>query len=197
MQLKKMINIVYDIDLEQFDFDKVATGNCKELDNLVIKLCNQSGLNSKDIYSMLWDRFQDEYGVDFEFDIYDIFESTKSEKKVLKESVKSELIVAKLSKEFLGYNVGIVSEADGIVEDSITVGIDSGVGENKPRDIYNYVAKELRGYKDTSVTYDSASEMCLIDFYNVSSYSDRELVQTIEDIVWNVNAKFDIKIKEV
>lgn len=194
--IKKMINIVYDIDLEQFDFDKVATGNCKELDNLVIKLCNQSGLNSKDIYSMLWDRFQDEYGVDFEFDIYDIFESTKSEKKTLKESVKSESIVAKLSKEFLGYNVGIVSEVDG-VEDSITVGIDNGFGKNrdknKSRDIYNYVAKELRGYADTKVTYDSASEMCIINFYNVSSYSDRELIQTIEDIVWNVNAKFDIK----
>lgn len=122
-------------------------------------------------------------------------EDVKSEKKVLKESAKSESIVAKLSKEFLGYNVSIVSKVDDV--DSITVGIDSGFGENrdknKSRDIYNYIAKELCGYADTKVTYDSAIETCIIDFYNVSFYSDRELIQTIEDIVWNVNAKFDIK----
>lgn len=90
--IKKMIDTTYDVDLEQFDFDEVANGNCKELDKLVMNLCKKSGLGSKDIYSMLWNRFQDEYDVEFNFDIYsedenDLFESKKSTKKILKESL--------------------------------------------------------------------------------------------------------------
>lgn len=85
----KMIDKTYDIDLEQFDFDEVAKGKSKELDNLVSKLCKESGLGSKDIYTMLLDRFEAEYDVPIDFTIYlgdDWEESKKSTRKSLKES---------------------------------------------------------------------------------------------------------------
>lgn len=89
----KMIDKTYDIDLEQFDFDEVAKGKSKELDNLVVKLCKESGLGSKDIYTMLLDRFEAEYDVPVDFVVYlgkdwedDFEESKKSAKKSIKES---------------------------------------------------------------------------------------------------------------
>ena len=89
----KMIDKTYDIDLEQFDFDEVANGKSKELDNLVVKLCKESGLGSKDIYTMLLDRFEAEYDVPVDFVVYlgkdwedDFEESKKSAKKSIKES---------------------------------------------------------------------------------------------------------------
>ena len=88
----KMIDKTYDIDLEQFDFDEVAKGKSKELDSLVAKLCKESGLGSKDIYTMLLDRFEAEYDVPVDFVVYlgkdwedDFEESKKSAKKSLKE----------------------------------------------------------------------------------------------------------------
>lgn len=88
----KMIDKTYDIDLEQFDFDEVANGKSKELDNLVVKLCKESGLGSKDIYTMLLDRFEAEYDVPVDFVVYlgkdwedDFEESKKSARKSLKE----------------------------------------------------------------------------------------------------------------
>ena len=81
--IKKMIDKIYYVDLEEFDFNEVEKDKSKKLDNLIIKLCDESGLGSKDIYSIILDRFQDEYGVDI--DIYNIEESTKSTKKSLKE----------------------------------------------------------------------------------------------------------------
>lgn len=89
----KMIDKTYDIDLEQFDFDEVARGKSKELDNLVAKLCKESGLGSKDIYTMLLDRFEAEYDVPVDFIVYlgkdwedDFEESKKSARKSIKES---------------------------------------------------------------------------------------------------------------
>lgn len=89
----KMIDKTYDIDLEQFDFDEVAKGKSKELDNLVAKLCKESGLGSKDIYTMLLDRFEAEYDVPVDFVIYlgkdwedDFEESKESARKSIKES---------------------------------------------------------------------------------------------------------------
>ena len=67
--INKMIDQTFDIDLEQFDFDEVAKGKCKEFDDLVAKLCKQSGLGSLDIYSILLDRFEAEYDI-YLFDVY-------------------------------------------------------------------------------------------------------------------------------
>ena len=111
-------------------------------------------------------------------------EDTKSEKKTLKESSLKD-VVTKLSKEFLGLKVATYLDSS---KDELTVAFDV-----LDMGIYNYLRKELRGYKDTEIKYDDIAEMVFVTFYKVSSYSDRELVQTIEDIVWNVNAKFDIK----
>ena len=67
--IKKMINQAYTIDLEQFDFDKVAEGKCKEFDDLITKLCKQSGLGSADIYTIILDRFEAEYDM-YLLDVY-------------------------------------------------------------------------------------------------------------------------------
>lgn len=67
--ISKMIDQTFDIDLEQFDFDEVAEGKCKEFDDLVTKLCKQSGLGSADIYAMLLDRFEAEYDM-YLLDVY-------------------------------------------------------------------------------------------------------------------------------
>ena len=67
--INKMIDQTFDIDLEQFDFDEVAKGKCKEFDDLVTKLCKQSGLGSVDIYSMLLDKFEAEYDI-YLLDVY-------------------------------------------------------------------------------------------------------------------------------
>lgn len=67
--INKMIDRTYDIDLEQFDFDEVSKGKCKEFDDLVTKLCKESGLGSADIYVMLLDRFEAEYDM-YLLDVY-------------------------------------------------------------------------------------------------------------------------------
>ena len=88
--INKMIDQTFDIDLEQFDFDEVAKGKCKEFDDLVTKLCAKSGLGSADIYSMLLDRFEAEYDM-YLLDVYgldELEESKKSTKRSLKESHK-------------------------------------------------------------------------------------------------------------
>ena len=90
--INKMIDQTFDIDLEQFDFDEVAKGKCKEFDDLVAKLCKQSGLGSADIYSMFIDRFEAEYDL-YLFDVYgldELEESKKSIKKSLKEKLSNE-----------------------------------------------------------------------------------------------------------
>lgn len=104
----KMIDKTYDIDLEQFDFDEVAKGKSKELDNLVSKLCKESGLGSKDIYTMLLDRFEAEYDVPVDFVIYlgkdwedDFEESKKSAKKLIKESSDDNWYKLKMLNEML------------------------------------------------------------------------------------------------
>lgn len=183
-KILKLCDSDFTVHTSNIRFIKFDDGTCQYRQNYLIRKDNHK-LTWNDLYKII----NSVKAVHYDFKKVDdsMFENRNSNKTSLKESSKSESIVAKLSKEFLGYNVGIVSEADG-VEDSITVGFD----ENSKM-IYNYVVKELRGYKDTSVTYDSVYDMCFIDFYKVSSYSDRELIQTIEDIVWNVNAKFDIK----
>ena len=87
--INKMIDQTFDVDLEQFDFDEVAKGKCKEFDDLVTKLCKQSGLGSADIYSMLINRFEAEYNL-YLFDIYgldELEESKKTTKKSPKESL--------------------------------------------------------------------------------------------------------------
>lgn len=68
--INKMIDTSFDIDLENFDFDEVADGNCEEFDNLIINMCKKSGLGSKDIYSVLLERFETEYDVEIDYDIY-------------------------------------------------------------------------------------------------------------------------------
>lgn len=104
----KMIDKTYDIDLEQFDFDEVANGKSKELDNLVVKLCKESGLGSKDIYTMLLDRFEAEYDVPVDFVVYlgkdwedDFKESKKSARKSIKESSDMvERITSEIDKSY-------------------------------------------------------------------------------------------------
>lgn len=81
--INKMIDKSYDIDLEKFDFDEVANGSCNEFDELVAKLCKENGLGSKDIYSILLERFEAEYDVDIEYPKYNLFEESK---KSIKES---------------------------------------------------------------------------------------------------------------
>ena len=118
----KMIDKTYDIDLEQFDFDEVANGKSKELDNLVVKLCKESGLGSKDIYTMLLDRFEAEYDVPVDFVVYlgkdwedDFEESKKSARKSIKESddnwyklkVLNEMLDAMAKDEYNIPKVGI------------------------------------------------------------------------------------------
>ena len=104
----KMIDKTYDIDLEQFDFDEVAKGKSKELDNLVAKLCKESGLGSKDIYTMLLDRFEAEYDVPVDFVVYlgkdwedDFEESKKSTRKSIKESADDNWYKLKMLNEML------------------------------------------------------------------------------------------------
>ena len=93
--ISKMIDQTYDIDSEQFDFDEVAKGKCKEFDDLVIKLCAKSGLGSADIYSMLLERFIAEYDMDYDvnyvYGLDELEESKKTTKRSLKES-KDDLI---------------------------------------------------------------------------------------------------------
>ena len=64
----KMNDVTMDIDLDQFDFDEVYKGKCKEFDDLVTKLCKQSGLGSSTIYALLLTRFtdEDEYLMDYD-----------------------------------------------------------------------------------------------------------------------------------
>ena len=105
----KMIDKTYDIDLEQFDFDEVAKGKSKELDNLVAKLCKESGLGSKDIYTMLLDRFEAEYDVPIDFTVYlgdDWEESKKSNRKSLKEK--------KVNYDLVEYEVGVMLNKLGV-----------------------------------------------------------------------------------
>ena len=104
----KMIDKTYDIDLEQFDFDEVAKGKCKEFDDLVTKLCKESGLGSKDIYTMLLDRFEAEYDVPVDFVVYlgkdwedDFEESKKSTRKSIKESADDNWYKLKMLNEML------------------------------------------------------------------------------------------------
>lgn len=89
--ISKMIDQTYDIDLEQFDFDEVAEGKCKEFDDLVTKLCAKSGLGSADIYSMLLERFIAEYDMDYDvnyvYGLDELEESKKTTKRSLKESL--------------------------------------------------------------------------------------------------------------
>ena len=66
--ISKMIDHIYDYDFEQFNFDEVYKGKCKEFDDLVTKLCKQSGLGSDTINYMLLEIFVDEYDMD-----YDVF----------------------------------------------------------------------------------------------------------------------------
>ena len=88
--INKMINQTFDIDLEQFDFDEVAKGKCKEFDDLVTKLCAKSGLGSADIYSMLLERFIAEYDMDYDvnhvYGLDELEELKKTTKRSLKES---------------------------------------------------------------------------------------------------------------
>ena len=64
--INKMIDKTFNVDLEQFDFTEVADGKCEEFDDLVTKLCKQSGLGSDDIYSILLERFIAEYDMDYD-----------------------------------------------------------------------------------------------------------------------------------
>lgn len=88
--INKMIDQTFDIDLEQFDFDEVAKGKCKEFDDLVTKLCAKSGLGSANIYSMLLERFIAEYDMDYDvnyvYGLDELEESKKTTKRNLKES---------------------------------------------------------------------------------------------------------------
>ena len=64
----KMNDVTMDVDLSQFDFDEVYKGKCKEFDDLVTKLCKQSGLGSSTIYALFLTRFtdEDEYLMDYD-----------------------------------------------------------------------------------------------------------------------------------
>ena len=91
--ISKMIDQTFAIDLEQFDFNEVAKGKCKEFDDLVTKLCAKSGLGSADVYSMLLERFIAEYDMDYDVtyiygldELENLNESKKSTRKSLKES---------------------------------------------------------------------------------------------------------------
>lgn len=103
--INKMIDQTFDIDLEQFDFDEVAKGKCKEFDDLVTKLCAKSGLGSADIYSMLLERFIAEYDMDYDvnyvYGLDEFEESKKSAKRSLKESKHSIRF-----EDFLALNIG-------------------------------------------------------------------------------------------
>lgn len=88
----KMNDVTMDVDLSQFDFDEVYKGKCKEFDDLVTKLCKQSGLGSSTIYALLLTRFTDEdeylmdYDVMYTYGLDELEESKKSTKRSLKES---------------------------------------------------------------------------------------------------------------
>lgn len=94
----KMNDVTMDVDLSQFDFDEVYKGKCKEFDDLVTKLCKQSGLGSSTIYALLLTRFTDEdeylmdYDVMYTYGLDELEESKKSAKRSLKESKESNLI---------------------------------------------------------------------------------------------------------
>ena len=91
----KMNDITMDVDLSQFDFDEVYKGKCKEFDDLVTKLCKQSGLGSSTIYALLLTRFTDEdeylmdYDVMYTYGLDELEESKKTTKRSLKESKHS------------------------------------------------------------------------------------------------------------
>ena len=93
--LNKMIYATMEVDLSQFDFDEVYKGKCKEFDDLVTKLCKQSGLGSSTIYNLLLERFTDEdeylmdYDVMYTYGLDELEESNKSAKRSLKESKHS------------------------------------------------------------------------------------------------------------
>ncbi len=88
----KMNDVTMDVDLSQFDFDEVYKGKCKEFDDLVTKLCKQSGLDSDTIYALLLTRFTDEdeylmdYDVMYTYGLDELEESKKTTKRNLKES---------------------------------------------------------------------------------------------------------------
>lgn len=107
-------------------------------------------------------------------------------------------IADKLDKEFKNYFVSVGYDEKEIGEDTIAILIDNGMGKFYREDIdikevYNFVKKELRGYSDVEIILDESIESVIVYFNKVSEYSDRELVQTIQDLVYDANAKFDIK----
>ena len=107
-------------------------------------------------------------------------------------------IADKLYDEFKRkYFVAVAYDEKKIGEDTIAVGIDDGMGRFHKEDIdinelFAFVKKQLKGYSDVEVILDNDFEMVIVYFNNVSEYSDRELIQTIRDLVYGVNAKFDI-----
>ena len=114
--ISKMIDKTYNIDLEQFNFDEVAKGKCKEFDNLVVKLCAESGLGSADIYSMLLERFIAEYDMDYDvnyvYGLDEVEESKMSARKSLKEesedyNIKYDMVINALR---LCWKADLVSE---------------------------------------------------------------------------------------
>ena len=107
-------------------------------------------------------------------------------------------IADKLDKEFKNYFVSVAYDEKEIGEDSIGLLIDNGLGQFHRddiniKDIYNFVKKQLRGYSDVEVILDESLDSVIVYFNNVSEYSDRELIQTVQDLVYGANAKFDIK----
>ena len=107
-------------------------------------------------------------------------------------------IADKLHDEFKRkYFVAVAYDEKEIGEDTIAVGIDNGLGvdyrdEIDMDEVYSFVKKQLKGYSDVEIIREKDIDSVNIYFDNVSEYSDRELIQTIQDLVYGVNAKFDI-----
>ena len=107
-------------------------------------------------------------------------------------------IADKLYNEFKRkYFVGVAYDEKEIGEDTIAVRFDNGLGvdyrdEIDMDEVYSFVKKQLKGYSDVEIIREKDIDSVNIYFDNVSEYSDRELVQTIQDLVYGVNAKFDI-----
>ena len=143
--ISKMIDQTYDIDLEQFDFDEVAKGKCKEFDDLVTKLCAKSGLGSADIYSMLLERFIAEYDMDYDvnyvYGLDELEESKKTTKRSLKESkdeydIKYDLVINALR---------LCWKADLILEDTYKRYKNKSVKIKNINDAYDFAYTILYG----------------------------------------------------
>lgn len=100
-------------------------------------------------------------------------------------------IIRKISHDNIDKRFGIIGEGVGGAEDTISLAFDEPEISKRSL-IYKIVKKELAGYADVEIENNEPSKMVIIDFNKCSEYSDRELLETLQNLLSVVNAKLEI-----